>query len=86
MHTRTVKIPKVAEHDIRIVFPDGKTWLLQYRNYKDCMIVGNNASVDLLLDQTRPVNNLGKDGMCAAPAKSERESHVREADQLCVIL
>ena len=84
MKTNTVTIPPVAEHDIVIRLPGGKEWLLQYRNYEGVRKTGAGASVDLLLDDHYAVYNWTGSEM--EPARKVKASHIRRADQLCVIL
>ena len=83
---KTIIIPKVIEHDVTIRFPGGQEWLIQYRNYEGDAKTGEGASVDLILDHTRPVYNWKGEEMKAARAVRKSEPHVRKADQLCIVL
>ena len=74
-----VKIKDVTEQDIVITLPNKDKITLQYRNYEE-----GKASLDVLLPEPTVVNNwIGSD---MSPAKKVYSSHVRLADQLCILL
>ena len=79
-NTRTVRIPDASEQDLRLVFPDGAEWTLQYRNY------GDGRTLDILLDRTRQVYNWNGVGMRPAKALCRQEKHVLYVDQICIPL
>lgn len=80
-----VSIPPVVEYDIRIALPDGREWVLQYRNYEGDIDTGANASVDLCLHAPSHVYNWKNVSMAPAPCWHGTR-HVHIADQLCVII
>ncbi len=83
---KKVRIPNNRdEYDVTIQFPGGREWVLQYRNYEGDLKTGDGASVDILMDATRPVCNWRGVEMYPAQPKSKTEAHVRNADQLCVV-
>jgi hypothetical protein len=84
MKTIMVNIPPVGEHDIAIRFPDGRKWLLQYRNYEGNQKTGEGASVDLCLDSCYDVHNWRGSEM--KPSRAIKKQHVRRADQLCIVI
>jgi hypothetical protein len=74
---RTIKLPK-EDADIDVVFPNGKTIVLQWRV--------EGPSLDILLPETLSVHNWRGSEM--KPAKRVRAGmeEVRQADQLCIPL
>ena len=80
MKHRTVRIPDAPEQDLKLVFPGGVEWRLQYRNY------GDGRTLDILLDRTRQVYNWRGREMRPAKALYRQEKHVLCDDQICIPL
>ena len=84
MTTKKIRIPYGAfEYDLEIIFPGNRKFTIQYRNYDGDLETGEDATVDIILDKVREVTNWSGESMKPAPS-SQRVSHIRLADQLCI--
>lgn len=82
---KVIIIKGTTEQDIYIVLPDGRQVTVQYRNYEGDTATGSGGTLDVVLPEIMAVTNWEGSDMKPA-ARVNRQDHVRDADQIMVVL